>query len=85
MTVAGRTRFLAAILLVAGGAAVIAAAIGLGGMLAGLAYRAPVIENQGIDGTGLLAGIGLLAIGIVVVLPVDHPAPNRRVSGHDVP
>lgn len=54
------------------------AGISLGRVFGDLARSSPLIALDGIDATGLLAGIGVFLIGIVAMLPPGPPEPGAR-------
>lgn len=80
MTVVGRTRLLAALLFATGGGAALFAGYQLREVFRGFDTRAPSVTFDAIDGTGLLAGIGVLIIAVVLLLPANNIAEKGRPS-----
>ena len=74
MTVQQRTRLLFVILLLAGGGAVGVSGYGLAGVAAALDAQAPVVALDGIDAAAFMAGVAMLAIAAVCLLPASDPA-----------
>ena len=78
MTVRQRTWLLTALLGVLGAAAVAVGGVALGSTFAALGRHAPLVAYQGIDATGCIAGLGLLTIGAVTLLPAPPTTTGRR-------
>lgn len=73
MTTATRTRLLALILAGLGLVVLTISATGVFGALGAIGRGDALVANHSIDGTGLSAGIGLLLIFFVVLMPVAPP------------
>ena len=82
MTVRGRTRLLTLLLIVLGGGAVSFAGISLAEVMEAISKHAPLLALDGLDGAALMAGVGLLTIAVLTLLPVPDTTSGPRGRAH---